>query len=235
MTSIDEPVPPASMTEYTSQVLRDRILDGHYPLGARLDQRRLAEELGVSIIPVREGLRVLEASGLVKVIPNRGAFVTTAAPGELREIYRIRQVLDPLAAREAVPRMSEEALNRLAAILDETGRATVEENLVELNRLNREFHLSIYREAGMPTLLQMLTDLRDRYAVYSRLAIALPEYSNRSLADHREIYAACRAGEAERAGELVRRHIEVATEEMLERVPWSHEDPPAAGREGGDG
>ena len=57
-----EPVPPTSMTEYTASVVRDRILDGHYPLGARLDQRRLAEELGVSIIPVREGLRVLEAS-----------------------------------------------------------------------------------------------------------------------------------------------------------------------------
>jgi DNA-binding GntR family transcriptional regulator len=234
MTSIGDPVPPASMTAYTSQVLRDRILDGHYPLGARIDQRRLAEELGVSIIPVREGLRVLEASGLVKVIPNRGAFVTTAAPAELREIYRIRQVLDPLAAREAVPRMSDAALDRLAAILEDTERATIEGNLVELNRLNREFHLSIYREAGMPTLLQMLTDLRDRYAVYSRLAIALPQYSSRSLADHREIYAACRAGQAELAGELVRRHIEVATEEMLERLPWSHDAAPVAGHEGGD-
>ncbi len=229
-----EPVPPTSMTEYTAAVLRDRILDGHYPLGARLDQRRLAEELGVSIIPVREGLRVLEASGLVKVYPNRGAFVTTAAPGELREIYLIRQVLDPLATRQAVPRMSEAALDRLAAILDDTERATKEENLVELHRLNREFHLSIYREANMPTLLQVLTDLRDRYAVYSRLVIALPDYTARSLADHREIYAACRAGEAEVAAECIRRHIEVATEEMLARIPWSHEGGTDAGSGGGD-
>ncbi len=234
MSSMHEPVPPTSMTEYTASVMRDRILDGHYPLGARLDQRRLAEELGVSIIPVREGLRVLEASGLVKVYPNRGAFVTTAASGELREIYLIRQVLDPLAARQAVPRMSDTALDRLAAILDATEGATAAGNLEELNRLNRDFHLSIYREAAMPTLLQMLTDLRDRYAVYSRLVIALPDYTARSLADHREIYAACRAGEAELAAECIRRHIEAATEEMLERLPWSHQDAPDAGREGGD-
>jgi DNA-binding GntR family transcriptional regulator len=234
MSSLPEPVPPTSMTEYTASVLRDRILDGHYPLGSRLDQRRLAEELGVSIIPVREGLRVLEASGLVNVYPNRGAFVTTASPGELREIYLIRQVLDPLATRQAVPQMSEAVLDRLATILDETERATEAGNLEELNRLNREFHLSIYREAGMPTLLQMLSDLRDRYAVYSRLAIALPDYTARSLADHRQIYAACRAGEAERAAEYIRRHIETATEEMLERVPWSHQDAPDASREGGE-
>ncbi len=131
--------------------------------------------------------------------------------------------------------MSEAVLDRLAAILDETERATKQGNLEELNRLNREFHLSIYREAGMPTLLQMLTGLRDRYAVYSRLAIALPDYTARSLADHREIYAACRAGEAELAAECIRRHIQAATEEMLERLPWSQEDAPYANRDEGDG
>ncbi len=229
-----EPVPPTSMTEYTAAVLRDRIVNGHYPLGARIDQRRLAEELGVSIIPVREGLRVLEASGLVKVHPNRGAFVTTASPGELREIYLIRQELDPLAALQAVPRMTAAALEGLATILDETEKATEDQNLEELNRLNRAFHLSIYREADMPTLVQMLTNLRDRYAIYSRLAIALPDYSARSLADHREIYAACCAGEAELAAECVRRHIKVATDALLAHAPWSTEDAPLAGHNGGD-
>ena len=130
--------------------------------------------------------------------------------------------------------MSQAVLDRLAAVLDETEPATKRGNLEDLNRLNREFHLSIYREAGMPTLLQMLTDLRDRYAVYSRLAIALPDYTGsvagRPPGDLRRLSG---RGEAELAAECIRRHIEAATEEMLERLPWSQNDAPDADRDGG--
>lgn len=214
----------SSTSDYVASVVRDRILAGHYPLGSRLDQRRLADELGMSVIPVREGLRVLEASGLVNIRRNRGAFVTTSSRKELEEIYVIRQALDPLATEQAVPRMSARVLDRLAVLLDETEAATERRDLDELYRLNREFHLTIYGEARMPVLLQLVMDLRDRYAIYSRLAIAIPDYMARSLADHIAIYDACSARDARRAAESMRRHLAVATEQLLEHLPEATRD-----------
>jgi DNA-binding GntR family transcriptional regulator len=231
-----EPVLPSSMTEYTVGVLRNRIVAGHYPRGSRLDQRRIAKDLGVSIIPLREGLRVLEASGLVNLYPNRGAFVAMLSRSELQEIYLIRQVLDPLATRYAVPRMSEAVLDHLTGVLNETEEVTRRQDLCELHRLNREFHLSIYAQADMPILLQTLTGLRDRYAVYSQLCIAIPNYSARSLDDHREIFELCKAGEGDRAAEYVRRHIESATEELLLHLPCEEElGSPAVDGDGQEG
>jgi DNA-binding GntR family transcriptional regulator len=63
------------ISSYVLKTIRDGILSGRYPLGSRLDQQALAEELGVSVIPVREGLRQLEAEGLVQIYPRRGVYV----------------------------------------------------------------------------------------------------------------------------------------------------------------
>src|SRR5580704_6949883 len=81
---------PVTASDYVTRELRARILDGVFPSSTHLDQQVLADEMGVSTIPVREGLRRLEANGLVEILPRRGAFVAGLTPDELVEISRIR-------------------------------------------------------------------------------------------------------------------------------------------------
>src|ERR1700730_17513633 len=82
--------PPETASDYVSNEIRTWILDGTFDLGSRLNQQVLAERLGVSIIPVRESLRHLEAEGLVEILPRRGAFVAKLSLEEVVEVITIR-------------------------------------------------------------------------------------------------------------------------------------------------
>lgn len=93
--------------------IQSQVLSGAVPVGARLRQEALAEEFGVSRTPVREALRQLQASGLVELLPNRGAIVRGPSAREIREAYEIRAELEGLAAELAAERISDRDLRRL--------------------------------------------------------------------------------------------------------------------------
>jgi DNA-binding GntR family transcriptional regulator len=93
--------------------IQTRVLSGEVPVGSRLRQEALAEEFGVSRTPVREALRKLEATGLVELLPNRGAVVRGPSAREIREAYEVRAELEGLAAELAAGRISDRDLLRL--------------------------------------------------------------------------------------------------------------------------
>ncbi len=206
--------PPLSVTDYAVRAIRDEILSHPSYFGTRLDQRKLASRLGVSVIPVREALRVLETEGLVRIYPHRGAYVTTLSEDELRQIFLIREALDPIVAEAAARHISAEALTELEEILAATAVATKERDFAAVHRLNRAFHLRFYQEAGMPILVRTIASVRDRYTVYARLVIEVPEYAERSLAEHREIFEACRRGDPPKVAELMVMHMKTAADEL---------------------
>ncbi len=198
---------PPTVTGYVLNTLREGILAGRYPLGSRLDQQALAGELGVSVIPIRESLRQLEAEGLVSIYPRRGAFVTDLSANDLEEIYLIREVLEEMATQLAVSNLRSNALNQLKEIILEMEVATAARNYSRLLELNRTFHFTIYEASLRPLLLQMISGLWDRSSLYRRLYTYLPERAPQALAEHKEIYAACESGDALAAGKAVRRNI----------------------------
>jgi DNA-binding GntR family transcriptional regulator len=93
--------------------IQTRVLSGDVPVGSRLRQEALAEEFGVSRTPVREALRKLQATGLVELLPNRGAIVRGPSAREIREAYEVRAELEGLAAELAAGRISDRDLLRL--------------------------------------------------------------------------------------------------------------------------
>jgi DNA-binding GntR family transcriptional regulator len=209
---------PPTIASYVLNTIRDGILAGRYPLGSRLDQQMLADEMSVSVIPIRESLRQLEAEGLVQIYPRRGAFVAKLSASELKEIYEIRQVLEGLATQLAVPNLSPSALAQLARIVERMERATTAHDFGRLLELNRSFHFTIYQASRRPFLLQMISSLWDRCSLYRRLYIYLPERAPQALAEHTEIYAACWAGNAAAAGQAVRENIQQTVEGILEKL-----------------
>jgi DNA-binding GntR family transcriptional regulator len=99
--------------ERVADGIQAQVLSGEVPIGTHLRQEALAEEFGVSRTPVREALRHLQATGLVELLPNRGAVVRGPSAREIREAYEVRAELEGLAAELAAGRISDRDLLRL--------------------------------------------------------------------------------------------------------------------------
>ena len=182
----------------------ERIMDGTYQPGERLKELTLAREFRVSQAPVREALRKLEAIGVVKSEPYRGARVRELSPTELRDAYQLRGILEQ-AATEFIGEFPEEAVQVLekeyAAM-----RATVQAgDLQAVACHNRNFHRSIVERCENLEVVRAWKSLgicmRSRLNVQRRVD-RLPE----AILSHQPIIDALRAGDLRRAGQLLREH-----------------------------
>src|SRR3954469_17050465 len=113
------PIRRQTISSMTVEALRERILRGDYPEGEPLRQDALADELGVSRIPVREALRQLEAEGLVTFSPHRGAVVSSLSLAEIEELFELRAQIECDLIRRAIPNMTKDQLDRATDVLDE--------------------------------------------------------------------------------------------------------------------
>jgi DNA-binding GntR family transcriptional regulator len=210
--------PPTTVANYVTEAMRSGILEGRYPPGSRLDQQTLADELGASIIPVRESLRQLEAEGLVQITPRRGAFVVRPTDDEVREVYKVRSLLEGYATKEAVPRLKKDDLEELQSLADEMSRATHGNTYERWARVNREWHMRLYDAAELPLLLQIIGALWDRTTLTSHAYARDPGHRRASAQDHTRIMQAVRKGDADLAADLISQHIRSAMEDLLRGV-----------------
>lgn len=218
VTSLPRPMKLGTIGDQVLNHIRNQILSGELPAGERIDQNAIAAELGVSIIPVRESIRQIEAEGLVEKRPYRGAFVAKLSLAELLDIYTIREELETLAARLAVSKMTPETLTRLETLIVEMETATLAGDRVALFDLNGAFHFAIYTASQNAILCQLIESLWERSTVYRRRFTFMPERATQSLAEHREILEACRSGDPEAAGQAVRRNVAATTRAISENV-----------------
>ena len=203
---------PLRNISYVTSMIRERIVSGIYSLGSRLDQKSLADELDVSLIPVRESLRKLAAEGLVRIAPRRGAFVVELSPEELQEVYLMRTRLEELATELCVPHLTPAVLGQVEEILDRSLHAAAAKEYHRLLDLNRDFHFTLYRATGGALLVDTLAGLWDRSRLYRHLYI---QYQPQRVSEHVDIFEACKRGDAAAARRLMRLHYERATEDIL--------------------
>jgi DNA-binding GntR family transcriptional regulator len=194
--------------------LRQAILNGDYAPGARVRQEDLADRHGASRVPVREALRMLEAEGLVTLVANTGAWVSTVSLAECEEMYQIRERIEPLLLRYNIPLLGDEQiddLERMALTMESS--ADVEAFLA----LDREFHLSCYAAAETSVLGDTVLRLWNRTQHYRRAYTRLfRSEGDRSVHhEHHLLVSAIRRrdlDEAERvlAGHIRRTRLELA-------------------------
>lgn len=185
--------------------LREAITDGRLVPGTWLRTKELADELGVSRIPVREALHTLEAEGLVEFHPHRGAVVASLSAQEVTEIFLLRRQLEPFAARIAVERKPADLVERLTRLVEEM--ETVEVNPSAWIDLDRVFHMTLYQATDYQRLCKIIEQLRASIERYVRLYILAPRNIPQSHVRHREILEACARGDAERAEQATREHL----------------------------
>lgn len=194
--------------------LRERILAGEFRAGEQLRQDALAGDYGVSRIPVREALRRLEAEGLVVLEPHKGAVVAGLEPAEIRELFEMRAVLEAELIRLAVPRLTAADVAEATAALRAYEAGLAAGQVGDWGALNWRFHAALYRAAGRPRWLEALRDLNARTDRFIRLQLALTGALDRARSEHQAILTLARAGEADDAAALVRRHIHEAGEAL---------------------
>jgi DNA-binding GntR family transcriptional regulator len=204
----------ASVVDQVYGVIRERILTGELPRGARVHQEDVAADLGVSRTPVREALRRLAAEGLIEMRTNRGARVTDLEPDDMRQPYDARLVVEPGAARLAAQRELPKPRARMRRAVAAQRRA-----IPDLERgfaANREFHIALVEASGNAFLLQFVEHLwvaRIGAAIYEHQA-ETPERMRLDADEHEQILEAIEAGDPRRAESLTRRHIADAIKRM---------------------
>ena len=208
------------LTSTVHAALRDAIVGGRLDPGEHVNQDRFARELGVSRTPVREALRWLERDGLVKLEPNRGAFVSSFTDRDLFEIYELRELLEPHAVAIAcvVATRAE-----VAALLDLEARieATWNRDAQAAFLFNREFHAQLCAPCRNGLLMHLLGQVWSQQAalrVFTHYSAAGPTFASRTHAEHKEILDAYSARDADRTRELVRAHISAAHEATVRLV-----------------
>lgn len=223
---------PRTLAAAASETIRRQILAGQLAPGTKINQARLAQNLGISLVPLREALRKLEAEGLVRIVPHRGAFVTPISRDELEDLYAIRVLLEGMATRAAVSRMTGEDLTQLARLLSEMEQETPKEDYADLLQLNREYHLTIYQASGRHFLCELIESLWEKSARYRALYVYLPGRSVQALEEHREIFRGLQNRWVKEAVRAVRNNIRQTMIGLLAAYDKTHESEGAPSESG---
>ena len=191
-----------------ADMLRDMIMTGKLKEGDKVNEGKLCETMGISKTPMREALRVLSVEGLIRLIPNRGAFVTKPELEEIAEMFDVMSLLEGFCASEACHKMTSRNFLRLEKL-----HAKLEENFErhdqeEYIRINNQYHSLVQEIAGNRTLNQIVDGLRKKILLYRFQSLNLPERFASSIREHRDLLEAFRQRNHTRAEALMREHLQ---------------------------
>jgi len=190
--------------------LREDILSGVYREKEELREITIGEELGVSRTPVREALRQLELEGLVKIIPNKGAYVTGITPKDVKDIYKIRSMLEGLCARWATEHITEAQMTELEEIIllsEFHLKKQSGECAGQVSEFDGRFHKVLYEASNSRILEHMLSDFHKYVKMARRMSVGSKERAEKSIEEHKEILEAIKKKDADLAEEMANRHI----------------------------
>jgi DNA-binding GntR family transcriptional regulator len=161
--------PPATTQQHAVEWLRRAILAGDLRPGQRVTQEDIAEQIGVSVAPVREALRALEQEGQVTYVPRRGYSVTELRAADLEEIYELRGVLEERAARHALGSLDADALERIRLAAKDCVDAAESGDVAAELEANRRFHFGMLEAPDNPHQMRLIRLLWDSTEAYRAL------------------------------------------------------------------
>lgn len=187
--------------------LENMILIGEFRPRERLIEADLSERLGTSRAWIRDALKLLEAKGLVKTIPYKGAFVAELTEQEVEEIFQVRVALESLCYKLAMVNYKPSYSDRLRELADIIEQASRTGQFDRMMQANSEFHDFIYELSGNNTLIQMLKQLKARFFIFNTFAWSVPDVVARVIDEHRQYIDALETGDWENLERLAEKHI----------------------------
>lgn len=204
-----------SLADQVFDRLENDIIQGIYPKGELLTELKLAEQLGVSRTPIREALRRLEQERLI-ADSGKGSLVLGITDEDLEDIMSIRERIEGLAAWYATRNLHDDSRKELTHLVDLQEFYYARGDLDHLRQIDDEFHDCICRLSGRTVIYDTLSPLLRKTRRYRRVSMQDPERVSHTMQEHRAIYEAIMAGDAQRAMELTTDHIHNAKTHMLE-------------------
>jgi len=195
--------------------LRDEIISGRRPPGSELHEVALAASLGVSRGPIREALGRLATEGLVTITPRRGAVVRALSSEEFIEAYQVREALEMMAVRLAVPKLTADDLAAMERLIEDMASRAEAGDVQGFFEANTEFHQRFFEAAGNLMLAELYRQLRGQIDRHRFRSLELRGDLRRSIGEHRAMLWAARTGDVERAVRLTSDHIRVPQIQLL--------------------
>jgi DNA-binding GntR family transcriptional regulator len=215
---LEAPSGPRTLADRAFIELRDAILSVRLEPGQRLRLDEVAERLAMSVMPVREALRRLEAASLIEVEPHRGATVARLSATELVEVFELRAVIEAAAIRRSAAQFdaadavaAEEALREYASALEG-------EDYPVVTQSHARFHLALYRADHYPWLVRTVMPLWETSSRYWNWVKRAGWQADHLLRAHEELRRLCVAADAEGAAAEVERHLLSGRDLLMARV-----------------
>lgn len=201
-------ITPLSLPHNLFNKLRDDIIKGNIPAGAKLTEHRICKEYGVSRTPVREAFQKLELDGLIQIIPNRGAFVIGITKQDIEDMYELRKAYEAIAVKWAIERITDEELLELEEAYDIMEFYTQKGDADKMLQINTHFHSLIYKASKN----RMLQHVLSSYQVYTKNTKVsseyILEYLDEVLKEHQEIFLAFQSKDKKAAAIAATKHME---------------------------
>jgi DNA-binding GntR family transcriptional regulator len=194
----------SSAAAQVADALRLAILGGEFTPGQAVPQEEIAARFGVSRIPVRDAMNLLQSEGLLRIVPSKGSFVANPSPEEILETYEIRVLLELEALRLAFRHHTAQTLARAERWLREF---ELETEPMRLGEIDCEFHAALYAPAKKEKLFELIDSLRTFSNRPYYLQMSAPSHLKQCQAAHAEIFENCKKGRLRPASDCLRRHL----------------------------
>ena len=198
----------STLADQVRQNIKKRIINQELKPGSRLIVSHLAAEMGTSLTPIREALRLLVKDGLVEIVPHKGAQVVMPSQGQFKDLFQVRTVLESLAIKLAIPNLSPADYEKLEQILqagDESIQAADPKTWLEADE---KLHSYIIQKSDNNILAELLDNIRNRINIFRILTAQLPARAKKAQNEHRSVVAAMKKQKDKDATELIVQHIE---------------------------
>lgn len=209
-------------TEKVYQIVKNGIVGQNLTPGQRLVERELAQELGVSKTPIREALGRLKKEGLVGGTSYKGFFVAKISAKDMEEIYKLREMLEGLAARETAGKINDKQLKGLRSLIQSLQECIESKDLETYSSFDLEFHNQLATISGNSRLFEIMQLLRAQTRVLMSSSVMLPGRARASLQEHKRIIDAIASRKPSLAEKFAREHIREVQEAVL--APLNREE-----------
>ncbi len=204
---------PGTITEFVTEEIRNRIVLGVLGPGQKVPVYELADEMGVSRVPLREAVRQLEAESLVDNLPRRGTVVRALSVRDLSDSFTILQAIEPIAARRAAESRGDgvaTAMEYWLGEMRELMKKKVPQESKPMLHAHREFHFALFRAAGEGVLQRHLSMLWNTCERYVMTSLPNRERQLAAVREHAELVERIKAKDPDGTAEVLRTHLEAS-------------------------
>lgn len=225
------PVARHTLAEAAAAEILERIMSGDIPPGAPLRLGEVAADLGMSHMPVREGLRRLEALGIVEIQAHKGARVRDLSAEDLEDTQRTRLKLESSAIEMAAERFTDADADRAGRALEETLERAQAGDPLDARQSHTDFHFALYRASGSHWLVKAIEPVWQNSERYRFSGTTSAERVAQAHLEHEEILRACEAHDVDAAGAALRAHLEGASTRIRASLEARLAAAPSSGRD----